>query len=178
MSVLFKTHDIDLEYKKVLTNQKDLIKNNKYMRELEEKYHKSGRRYTRSQIPKKSSEKIKTHNWPIDSSMFTEILKRKLETVFTGNSQNEYLSLFKPKSRPQTRGSCMPKIRSKGTMTGQGGARSKNSVGEINILNKIKLIKKPTNESPYSRLSIDYSMDGAYDEEIKESNIIRIPRYY
>lgn len=178
MSIFFKSQDIDLQYKKVLNNQKDLIKNNKYMRELEAKYHKSARRYAKSQIPKKSSERIKTHNWPIDSSMFTEILKRKLETVFTGNSQSEYLSLIKPKSRPQTRGSCMPKIRSKGTMTGHGGARSKNSIGEINIKNKMKLIKKPTNESPYSRLSIDYSIDGAYDEEAKESNIIRIPRYY
>ena len=178
MSFLFKTHDVDSQYKKVLNNQKDLIKNNKYMRELEEKYHKSTRRYTRSHIPKKKIEDLKTHDWPINSSLFTEILKKKLETVFIEKQPRELLSLSKPISRPRTRGNIVPSLRSKGTITSQCGIRSKNSVGEFSKINKIKIAKKPTSESPYSRLSVDYSLDGAYDEEAREMNVIRIPRYY
>ena len=178
MSFLFKTHDIDLQYKKVLSNQKDLIKNNKYMRELEEKYHKSSRRYTRSHISKKQSEDIKTHDWPINSSLFTQILKKKLETVFTEKQPTKILSPSRPISRPWTRASNIPNLSSKGTNTSQCGVRNKNSVGEFSKINKIKIVKKPTSESPYSRLSVDYSLDGAYDEEVREMNAIRIPRYY
>jgi hypothetical protein len=46
------------------------------------------------------------------------------------------------------------------------------------ISRKIRLAKKNSSEVPYSRLSLDNSLDYVNDEEVREQHIIRIPRYF
>lgn len=68
------------EYHATLNNHKELIKTNKYARELEQKYHKV--KHQSFKDPLRLTHSF-AHNknpiWPIDSQAFTNILRSKLQ---------------------------------------------------------------------------------------------------
>jgi hypothetical protein len=67
------------EYFTTLTNHKEIIKTNKYARELEQRYHKIHHQSFKAPIPLTSSlATAKNPVWPIDSQAFNNILRSKL----------------------------------------------------------------------------------------------------
>ena len=178
MSFIYKTQDVDSQYKKILYAQKEIIQTNKYMRELEQKYQRYSKRHARSQIPKRNPiSDIKTHDWPIESSMFTHILKQKLSSVIPTSQNGQYLSLSRRNiSRPRTRNSEIPKMQSKVVMASNSFAF--NQEHDIISMKNPRIVKKNSSEFPYSRLSLDNSVDIGNEDEVRDMHVVRIPRYY
>jgi len=68
------------EYHATLNNHKELIKNNKYARELEQRYHKVHHQSFKDPLRQTHSQSNnKSPVWPIDSQAFTNILRSKLQ---------------------------------------------------------------------------------------------------
>ena len=79
-------------------------------------------------------------------------------------------------SRPRTRNSETPKGHSKVVM-----ARNSfcfNQEHENYSIKDKKIVKKKSNEIHFSRLSLDNSGDVGFEDETRDLNEIRIPRYY
>ena len=79
---MIKSQKYTEAYLTTLAQHKELIKNNAYARELEQKYHKirhqsykANERYSRTNMEQRQS------LWPIESSAFTEILRSKLSDL-------------------------------------------------------------------------------------------------
>jgi hypothetical protein len=67
-------------YSLTLNQQKQIIKTNTYARELELKYHK--KRHQNYKKPKIStSPQGEKPQWPIESTVFTQVLKSKLQSI-------------------------------------------------------------------------------------------------
>jgi hypothetical protein len=83
------------QYQKLLKTQKEIIKTNVYMQELEKSYSKPRHRTNLhlSRNPLKS--KSKPHHWPIESCIFTKILQKKLKNELSPSSKD----YFKSRSR-------------------------------------------------------------------------------
>lgn len=80
------------EYHETLNNHKELIKNNRYARELEQRYHKVKHQSFKDPFRLTHSfAHTKSPVWPIDSQAFTNILRSKLQDA----PNNVYLN---PKS--------------------------------------------------------------------------------
>lgn len=102
MSLAFKSFDIDSQYKKILKIQKDLIQKNKYVRELEQQYHKPNKKYIKIPAFKKISRSNQTQKWPIESTMFTRLLKSRLDNTFVPKNLTPELKPSKSSSfRPR-----------------------------------------------------------------------------
>jgi superoxide dismutase len=82
-------------YRKTLSRQKEIIKTNFYAQELEKKYNKF--RYKSQESTKRAMKIKKNQNfWPIQSSVFTQVLRSKLSNVLKTSTP-------KARSKPTTR---------------------------------------------------------------------------
>lgn len=82
-------------YRKTLSRQKELIKNNLYAQELEKKYNKF--RFKSQENSKQKKVKKIQNFWPIHSVVFTQVLRCKLNSVLTSSTTPKALS--KPGTR-------------------------------------------------------------------------------
>ena len=170
MSSIFKTADLDSQYKKILKTQKELIRTNKYMRELEQKYNKSKKKYSNLYIHKKPSEEIPTHNWPIESGIFTKILQKKLDSELNPIHQNYFklpsrVSLSKKKSVHSNLSTLKlnPLFHSKKHST-----RLDKSLDDIiSLTNKKPSLNQPSN-SPNSKPSPNTSFESSPSPSLKQ----------
>lgn len=81
-------------YQKTLSRHKQLIQTNKYAQELEKQYNKFRHKSQKEQV--KTHQKATPHVWPINSLIFTEVLRVKLDTVLKSATP-------KASTRPSTR---------------------------------------------------------------------------
>ena len=193
MSFIFKTLDFNSQYKQILNNQKDLIKNNRYARELEEKYHRTNRKYLKSSISKKSSDNIQIHNWPVESNMFTKVLKSRLDLAFNKkNSGKSQENSRKMMTRPQSH--CRysfndVKIVADKEKTELNLCMNKKPLRKNSIrMNSYQRYRSSSNnnDSPHIRnlarigaeSSLNESIENNLDEDIRDIQLISIPRYY
>ena len=70
-------------YRKTLSRQKEIIMNNCYAQELEKKYNKF--RFKSQEPPKQPRLKKIQNFWPIHSTVFTQVLRCKLNSVLTSS---------------------------------------------------------------------------------------------
>jgi hypothetical protein len=203
MTFAYRTLDLDSQYKKLLTTQRNLIQNNKYMRELEQRYHKSNIKYTKSpsvvlwQNPnkKKYLDKAKAHNWPIESSIFTKVLKSRLDTALIHKCPTPELKVCKssqlrPKTNFRSVSNCAKIDNSSETIQinltrNKICTRDKNRVGKNFLSNMRKKVKNISVESVDSRIakktienSLAESIEYMYDEDFRDLHVVSIPRYY
>lgn len=68
------------EYSAALSQQQRIIKTNTYARELEEKYHKNNHKPLLKLLPNSNNDE-EINFWPIESPVFTEVLKSKLRNL-------------------------------------------------------------------------------------------------
>jgi hypothetical protein len=195
MSFIYKTQDLDRQYQKILTTQKDLIKNNKYMRELEAKYHKPKRKSQKISVQKRSFDNIQIHNWPVDSHMFAKVLKSRLDLIIPDKKikfelKNSKNIIPKPKSSyrySSTDGKFEVSIeKSDINLCMNKKARRQGSVNLKNPYNyRPKPLRTYTNSPKGKKLtnrglenSLNDSLDYNIDEEFRDIHLISIPRYY
>lgn len=67
-------------YRKTLSRHKQLIQNNKYAQELEKKYNKFRHKSQQESVSINKVHKT-PHLWPIHSTVFTQVLRNKLNSV-------------------------------------------------------------------------------------------------
>lgn len=180
MSYIFKTADLDSQYKKILKTQKELIKTNKYMRELEEKYNKSNKKYKNLYIYKKSNEEITTHNWPIESGIFTKILQKKLDSELNPTHPNYFkvpsrVSISKKKSTHSNLSTIKlnPLEHSK-----KNSERLDKSLDDLIKLTNKKLTLKQSSDSPNSKASPNTSFDHSASPSLKRMAKSRLSRLF
>ena len=70
------------EYSAALSQQKRIIRTNPYARELEERYHKNSHKPLKKLITLASNVEESCY-WPIESPVFTEVLRMKLKNLTT-----------------------------------------------------------------------------------------------
>lgn len=180
MSFIFKTAELDTQYKKILKTQKELIKTNKYMRELEEKYNKSKKKYSNLYIYKRPTDGITTHNWPIESGIFTKVLKSKLDTELNSSRKNYFKSpsrssISKKKSSPSNLSSLKLKPLEVRNLTSLSIDKS---LENIMILSNQKLTKMQSTDSPLPKASPDPSTYHSLSPSLKKSHNSRLSRLF
>ncbi|OMJ71360.1 hypothetical protein SteCoe_30445 [Stentor coeruleus] len=203
MSFQYKTLDLDSQYRKLLTTQRDLIQNNKYMRELEQRYHKSNAKYTKPpsavlwQNPsnKKYLNKPRAHNWPIGSSIFTKVLKSRLDTALIHKCPTPDLKIckssqFRPKNNFRAVSNCARIDNSSESIQinltrNKICIRDKSRIGKnfwSNIRKKVKNISVDSVDSRIVKKTVENSLaesiENIYDDDFRDLHIVSIPRYY
>ena len=108
---------VNREYFNTLFNHKEIIKTNKYARELEQKYHKIHHQSFKDPlILANSSSSGKSPVWPIDSQAFNNILRSKLHDApnhvyLKPKTHTRLMSEFSKNSRHASReGTDLPDI--------------------------------------------------------------------
>ena len=191
MSFIFKTLDLDSQYQKILNMQKDLIKNNKYVRELEEKYHKPGRKYTNSSSSKKKTD-VKIHNWPVESKLFTKVLKSRLDLVFTPSTGKNILKesksiSYKPASKLRYAsfdGKTKDLEKLEINLCADKPQTQKNPERKVALKYRLGHLKSNSVNSPLKKQSkyrieksFNDSIENYLEEDFRDIHLIRIPRY-
>lgn len=175
MSFIFKTLDVESQYKKVLTAQKNLIKNNKYVRELEEKYHKSNRKIVKPDMKKTIEKNPKAHFWPVDSQMFTKVLKSRLNMVFTKIPLESEKSAKKIMQRPRTNHRYSMNQEKKDENMSFHVSLSKKKSAQLQSRYQKKRFKSSSNISPLCRAFTRRAGDSIFNESMED--LVRLPRY-
>lgn len=180
MSFIFKTAELDSQYKKILKTQKELIKTNKYMRELEEKYNKSKKKYSNLYIYKRPTDEITTHNWPIESGIFTKVLKSKLDTELNPSHKNYFKSSSRSSiSKKKSSKSNLSSLKLK-PLDGKKlhSTSIDKSLENIISLTNIKLSKMQSTGSPLSKLSPDLSLYHSPSPSLRKMRKSRLSRLF
>ena len=195
MSFAFRTLDLDSQYKKILTVQTDLIKNNRYVRELEERYHKSHRKFSKESMPGIRTTSAKAHNWPVDSQMFTKVLKSRLDLALSTkksavSESASKITIARPRSHCRySVNDVKQEIRQErvdlSLCVNPTVARKRPQNLSFNYKRRPRRHKSSSNSSPLARgftrrgieSSLNESIDNNIDEEFRDITLVRIPRY-
>lgn len=91
------------QYQKLLNTQKQIIKTNIYMQELEKTYSKPRHRTNLYLTRKPTDLRRSPHHWPIESGIFTKILQKKLRSELSPATKNYFKSKCRISLNSKTR---------------------------------------------------------------------------